>query len=85
MVLNPTNRLSRKYSHRLLSRCKRNVVPKALQTTDKGLGEAWCTEPLIIICSEFAKRAVVLEQIVGQDKNLVSDGDDGSLASTFCG
>jgi hypothetical protein len=42
-------------------------------------------KPLIIMCSEFAKRAVVLEQIVGQDKDLVSDGDDGSLASTFRG
>ena len=77
--------LSRKYSSRLLSRRKRYLVPKALQATDKGLGETRGTKPLIIICSEFAKRAVVLEKIVGQDKDLVSDGDDGSLASTFRG
>lgn len=30
-----------------------------MPATDKGLGEAWGTKPLIIICPEFAKRAVV--------------------------
>ena len=67
----------------MLSRCERNLVPKALQPTNKGLGEAWCAKPLVVICAKFTKRAVVLEQVVRQNKDLVSDGDDGSLASAF--
>ena len=61
------------------------MVPQALQAADKGLGEAWCTKPLVVICAKFAEQAIVLEQVVGQDKDLVPNGDDGSLASAFCG
>ncbi len=54
-------RLSRKYSHNLWWWSERDLVPKTLQAMDKGLGKAWCTKPLVVICAEFAERAVVLE------------------------
>lgn len=60
-----------------------DLVLKALQATDKRLGEAWCPKALVVVGAEFAEEAVVLKQVVGQGKDLVSNGDDGSLASAF--
>jgi len=36
-----------------------------LQPTDNRVGETWCTKLLVVVASEFTKRAVVLEQVVG--------------------
>ena len=38
---------------------------------------------MVVIGAKFAKGAVVSEQIVGQNKDLVSNGDDGSFTSAF--
>ena len=40
-------------------------------------------KPFVVFGAEFAKRTVVLEHIVGQDKDLMSNGDDSSFASAF--
>ena len=54
---------------------------EALQPTDEGRGGAWFTEALVVIGAELPKGTVVLEE--GENKDLVSDGDDGSFASAF--
>ena len=65
VVPKPTKRLSRKYSHRLCSRCEGDLVAEPLQPTDKRVGETRCTKLLVVVGSEFTKRAIVLEQVVG--------------------